>query len=391
MRAHPDTARHHPALTAGSVLPSCTGGRFRAPSACLWWSWVTPAVPARGARPECTPRRPAVVLLALRIGLFEVVGALDCSGSFGILYLLIPFWAYLVLGRTASYTLAVCYLAVLVTKRSLLVPHWWTDQASIAGLMMFCISLLFAVSMAALAVEAQVSRSRAEQLLADLETAHQQLQSYAAGAEDAAAAQERSRLARDIHDSLGHHLTVVAIQLEKATVFSDRDPTVAQQALADAKDSARQALAEVRQSVAALRDNGSFSLATTLRALADRLDDGRCRIDLDIEGHEDGFDPATLLALYRAAQEGLTNARKHSGSARVLVRVSLDDDAASLLVADDGCGFTPAGPAPSDPRFGLRGMRERIELVGGALHVDSAKGLGTRLTVTVPGPGHQPR
>jgi signal transduction histidine kinase len=211
------------------------------------------------------------------------------------------------------------------------------------------------------------------------------------GAADAAAAQERNRMARDIHDSVGHHLTVVAIQLEKATVFADRDPTVAGQALADAKDSARQALAEVRQSVSALRDNGGFGLATTLRALADRLDDGRCQITLDIEGREDGFDPATLLALYRAAQEGLTNARKHSGSTKVVVRVSLDSDTASLLVADDGCGFTLAGATPSDPRFGLRGMRERIELVGGALHVDSALGQGTRLLVTVPGPGHQPR
>jgi signal transduction histidine kinase len=332
-----------------------------------------------------TPRRPGIVLLALRMGLFEVVGALDCSGSFGILYLLIPVWAYLLLGRTASYLLAACYLGVLVTKRSLLVPHWWTDQASVAGLMMFCIGLLFAVSMAAMAVEAQASRSRTEQLLTDLETAHLQLQTYTTAAADAAAAHERNRLARDIHDSLGHHLMVIAIQLEKATVFADRDPTVAGQALADAKDSARQALAEVRQSVAALRDNGGFNLATTLRAMTDRLDDGRCQIDLDVEGDQDGFDPATLLVLYRAAQEGLTNARRHSGSARVVVRVRLDDHAARLLVADEGCGFTPpAGTAPSQPRFGLRGMRERIELVGGALHVDSALGQCTRLTVTVP-------
>jgi signal transduction histidine kinase len=305
-----------------------------------------------------TTRPTAIVLLGVRVGLFVVVGLLECSGFSRILYVLIPFLAYFSLGRRASYAIAVLLAAGVVTALSLTTPGWYTDREQLSDLLMFCTGIVLAVSMAAVAV-------RAERLVGQVA--------------ELATATERNRLARDIHDSLGHHLTVIAVQLEKASAFRERDPAAADQALADARLSTRYALEDVRQSVGALHDRGSFALGTALRTLVARMDDGRFAVDLDIDGDETRFAGPTLMALYRAAQEGLTNASKHAGASTVTVRVRLADGAARLTVADDGRGFERA-----EPGFGLRGMDERLRLVGGSLSVDASPGGGTRLLVTIP-------
>jgi signal transduction histidine kinase len=202
-----------------------------------------------------------------------------------------------------------------------------------------------------------------------------------------AAATERNRLARDIHDSLGHHLTAIAVQLEKASAFRERDQAASEQALVDARRSARYALEDVRQSVGALREGGGFCLSRALADLVEGLPDNGLAVELDIDGDESAFAGPSLMALYRAAQEGLTNVRKHAGADRVTMSVSLGEAGGFLRVADNGRGFQVDGaavPAAGGNGYGLAGMRERLELVGGALRVEAAPGRGTRLTVTVP-------
>jgi signal transduction histidine kinase len=302
-------------------------------------------------------RRTAVLLLGVRLGLFVVVGLLECSGFSRILYVLIPFLAYFSLGRRLSYALGVLLAGGVVMALSLTTPGWYTDREQLSDLLMFCTGIVLAVSMAAVAV-------RAERLVGQVA--------------ELATATERNRLARDIHDSLGHHLTVIAVQLEKAMAFRERDPAAADQALVDARLSTRYALEDVRQSVGALHDR-SFALSTALRTLVARMNDGRLAVDLDIEGDESRFAGPTLMALYRAAQEGLTNVSRHADASTVTVRVRLEEGAASLTVADDGRGFGRA-----EPGFGLRGMDERLRLVGGSLSVDAGPSGGTRLLVTIP-------
>jgi signal transduction histidine kinase len=114
-------------------------------------------------------------------------------------------------------------------------------------------------------------------------------------------------------------------------------------------------------------------------AVADLARDGTPSVRVDVSGDENGHPVPALTALYRAAQEGITNARRHADAARVDVRLDFAPDAATLVVTDDGRGFTPDGGG-----FGLAGMRERVEQVGGRVRVDSSPGAGTRLTVTVP-------
>jgi len=304
-------------------------------------------------------RRLAIGLLAVRLAAYWAVGALECSGFSRILYVLIPFLAYFSLGRKASYALAVLVAGGLVLALTLTTPSWYSDAEQVSDVLMLSTGLVMAVSMAAVAVHAQ----RLVGQVAELATAT-----------------ERNRLARDMHDSLGHHLTVIAVQLEKALAFRDRDPAAADQALVDARLSTRYALADVRQSVGTLRDGTeSFALGPALRTLVARVDDGRFAVTLSIDGDETRFGRPTLVALYRAAQEGLTNASRHASATTVSVRVCLEESAASLVVADDGRGF-----ARAEPGFGLRGMDERLALVGGSLSVSSSPGGGTRLSVTIP-------
>src|SRR5262249_4799333 len=157
------------------------------------------------------------------------------------------------------------------------------------GILMFFIGLLFALSMAQIASEAELNRRRAEHFLGDLATAHEQLKVYAAQAPALATAEERNRLAREIHDGLGHYLTTINILLEKAIAFRRRDAEAAENAMQDAKRLTREALLDVRRSVGSLRISGdTFSLPAALADLANTMNDGAITTRLEITG--DGAD-----------------------------------------------------------------------------------------------------
>jgi signal transduction histidine kinase len=333
---------------------------------------------------ELVPRGGQLTRLVARAVLIHAVAAVDASGLSRALFLLVPFAVYLSLGRRAGLITAGAYAAGLVGWLTVAVPGWYTDAEQVSDLLMFLVGLVFAVAVAGVAVTAEASRARAERLLAELAESHRRLGEYAGRVAELAAAEERNRLARDIHDSLGHHLTAVAIQLDKAVAYRDRDAAEADLAVADARGSARSALAEVRGSVAVLRSPPQ-PLAVALDALRAQLDDGSVRIDCAVHGDE-GAHPAALAALYRAAQEGLTNAVRHAAAARIEVTARFTADSASLTVRDDGRGL-PDGPPDGQPDgFGLTGMRERLAAVGGELRLAATPGGGTTLTATVPRP-----
>jgi signal transduction histidine kinase len=318
--------------------------------------------------PLRTPARPAIVFLAARAALFVLVTAGDAAGLSRALFVLVPFTAYFAFGRTAAIALGVACAGLLTGWFAVTVPGWYADDEYVSDLLMFGLGLALAISMAAVAVGEQAARVRQA--------------AYAERVAELSADRERTRLAREIHDSLGHHLTAIAIQLEKARAFRVRDPGTADQAVADAQWSADRALDEVRQSVRALRDAAEpFSLSAALTDLVRHIDGNRLTVTLDMTGAETGYAVASLTALYRAAQEGLTNAYRHAHAAHAAISVSYGESSARLVVTDDGRGLP--GPATS-AGFGLRGMRERIELIGGHTEIESEPGAGTVITVTVP-------
>jgi signal transduction histidine kinase len=306
-------------------------------------------VERRLSQPLSSPRRTSAGFLAARLVLFAAVVALDESSLSRVLFVLVPFAAYLTFGRTAGLVLGGLCLAVLLGGFAVWVPGWYRDANYVSDVLMFGLGLIMAIAMADVAAREVRSAARIAEL---------------------SVAAERNRMARDIHDSLGHHLTAISVQLEKAAAFTNRDPAIAEQALTDARASARRALEDVRTSVGTLRT------PVSLRAALASLD-----VPVSVSGAERDLDPATVTALYRAAQEAITNARRHGRAGRVAVTVTFGAADTRLVVTDDGDGFEPAGEHAG---FGLLGMRERAALLGGAVEVSSEPGAGTRVAVTVP-------
>jgi signal transduction histidine kinase len=228
---------------------------------------------------------------------------------------------------------------------------------------------------------------RAQQARAELAEANELLRGYAAQAEELATTQERNRLARDIHDGLGHHLTVVQMQVQAARAVLPADPARADAVLAKAQEQAGEALSEVRRSVAALRGpRTSPPLRAALEALTAEVAATGVAASLEVVGTERPLPVPTEESLYRSAQEGLTNVRKHADATSARVTLTYGDDGTVLLaVRDDGRGLPVQRPDEGRRTFGLLGLAERAERVGGRLRVESEPGGGTALLVEVPG------
>ena len=216
-------------------------------------------------------------------------------------------------------------------------------------------------------IREKAERVRAEALSAELERM--------------AVIQERNRLAREIHDSLGHFLTTIHVQLEAARAIHAGDPGGALEAVAKAQDLARDALIEVRRSVGSLQaDVAPVPLVARLRDLVAVTDGWGAAVSLDILGEARSLAPDPEHALFRAAQEGLTNVRKHARARTA--RVTLDYLAPGRVlvrVADDG-----GGAAPGANGSGLAGVRERILVLGGNVRAGNAPDGGFCLQVEIP-------
>ena len=209
----------------------------------------------------------------------------------------------------------------------------------------------------------------------------------------AAAAEERNRLAREIHDTLAQALAALTMQLEVADALTGADADARlRAALARALTLARTTLDEARHSVLELRaapleertlPQALERLAASLR---ERAPDGEApAVRVTCEGLDGGARLPTALevGLYRIAEQALANVVRHAAARRVEVRLTRGaSDCVRLVVEDDGVGFDPAAVPPG--RFGLVGMTERARLLGGGLAVRTTVGGGTAITVHVP-------
>jgi signal transduction histidine kinase len=228
--------------------------------------------------------------------------------------------------------------------------------AHISGLLFSVIPWFFVMR---LLRELQIGRDRAEALVRELEASR-------AAQVQAAAMGERSRLARDMHDVLAHSLSALALQLEGARLLArDRgaDPEVVE-AVERAHHLAADGLAEARDAIAALRGE-ELPGPERLQHLADAFAGDAT---LTVTGTPRELGSETRLAIYRTAQEALTNALRHAAFERVELRLAYEPDGVCLEVQDHGPG-TPVAVGGAGPGggYGLTGMRERAELLGGRL------------------------
>jgi signal transduction histidine kinase len=259
--------------------------------------------------------------------------------------------------------------------------------AMLNGLGALC-GYLFIGSAASAQLRAEEANTESRRLLAELQTAHRQLQDYAARAEEWAVAQERNRLAREVHDTLGHRLTVAAVQLEGAQRLMTRDPERAASMVETVRAQVLEGLNELRRTVAALRAplEAELSLPHALMRLANNFQEATgiaAHLHLPTEV-ELALSDEQRHTLFRTAQEALTNVQRHAKAKNVwlwLTTPSASHPYTQLTVEDDGCGLPTASEANG---YGLRGLRERAAQLHSKFNVTNRPGGGARVTLTMP-------
>ncbi|MCS6846110.1 MAG: sensor histidine kinase [Anaerolineae bacterium] len=241
---------------------------------------------------------------------------------------------------------------------------------------------LFAVPVYLLLYYAMRTSSERGRLIAELEAARRELERSRQRDVELAVLRERERIARDMHDSLGHALVALSVQLEAAQRLYRVNVQSADEHMEAMKALVRESMATLRRTIAGLRTpvlgDRPLRLALQEHCLGVSQRTGMaiaCRVD----EAADRLPPALAETLWAVAQEALTNVEKHAQARRVEVTLKVAEDEVRLRVQDDGVGLPPDALSRAG-RYGLRGMRERIEGVGGALEIHPPRVAGARQT-----------
>jgi signal transduction histidine kinase len=258
------------------------------------------------------------------------------------------------------------------------------------------IGMTFVVTLSQVLLRYSEQTDRANSLLEQLKQANAELIAARQKEKELTIAEERLRMARDLHDGLGHHLTALSIQLQAAEKMTGSRPEMAAEALRNARGEVQAALKEVRLSVAALRET-PVDITNLPQTIAGLVEDCGKRSGLravfEQTGAPIGLTSATAMTIYRATQEGLTNVQRHAeGAGQVWVRLAYDADFVELSVEDDGQGQPDCSPDGNGASggFGLAGLRERANLLGGQMECSPRPGGGFRIALRLPVKGSLP-
>ena len=232
--------------------------------------------------------------------------------------------------------------------------------------LMACLNtLLFVLYMILLFTGQKEENARIRKLNEQLNQANDQLRDYAVNMERMTQMRERNRLAREIHDTLGHTLTGIIMGTDAGLALFDVAPEESKKRMQVVAQSARDGLTDVRRSIKALRPD-ALEHSTLAQALEGLVENFRLTTSAQIsyfqEAEELKLDPDEEDALYRVVQEGMTNAVRHGRADRIEIRITRNGNAVSVSVRDNGTGC-----AELEEGFGLRHMRERLEMLGGTL------------------------
>jgi signal transduction histidine kinase len=231
-----------------------------------------------------------------------------------------------------------------------------------------------------LLITAILNARRSQQELAQ---AHQQLRTYALQIEDIAILQERNRIAREIHDALGHSLTAFNLHLEAAMRQLEPNPTKAKELLQEAQTLGKTTLQDVRRSVSVLRTDPLHdrTLDEAIHALcADHARSTTVQPHYRTE-YTQTLSPAQTTVVYRIIQEALTNIAKYAQATTVEIELRQQSDRIMLIIQDNGVGFSPA---QTQMGYGLQGMRERIISLAGNIEISASPQQGCRIFAEFP-------
>jgi signal transduction histidine kinase len=269
-----------------------------------------------------------------------------------------------------SFSLLIRSVADLTVLES---PPWWTPAHVILILGAVIGGLLLVTGVVALLARRRLNEQERQRAMAE--------------AEFTAILSERNRVAREIHDTLAQGLVATSVQLRLAKKTSGSSPESLAQHLDAAQQLVRSSLEEARKSIWNMRSQvlETGDLASALQGILKQMADGsELKTAFEIKGQARRLAPVIESNLLRMGQEAITNAAKHAQAKNLQVRLEFGEKQFCLVVADDGKGFDPASPPPSDGGFGLVGMRERAAELKGELKVRSSPGQGTEIKFAVP-------
>jgi len=284
--------------------------------------------------------------------------------------LLSSYWIYVAnLGISLAYILATYSFSAS-----------WNDVW--AGLPTFLAGQIFIIIFTQMAINEERGQSEVVRLVGELADANQQLREYALQVEELTITKERNRMAREIHDGLGHYLTTIHIQIQAARAVLSTNPRKSKEALGIALDMTQEALAEIRDSVASLRASPEDALPLDQRI-------NKLLINCSIIGITPHFQiletPYTLTprvewTVYRAAQEAINNSSKHSRAADLWITLDYSNKKRVRLdIKDNGIGSQGHSGG-----FGLVGLEERVNLLNGEVKITTAAGEGFEIEIRIP-------
>ena len=278
------------------------------------------------------------------------------------------------------YAVNAAIVATYLFSMRMLSSDWGNTWS---GLPIFLAGQVFIVVFTQITVDEEKARLEVERLANELTEANQRLRAYSTQVEELAITKERNRLAREIHDGLGHYLTIVYMQIQAARAVLSTDPQHALETLDSAQNLTQEALLDVRRSVATLRSapEDSLPLPERISAMLKSCDSLGIQSELKIIGGGRLLNHQTELTLYRAAQEGLNNACKYARATQIWITLDYSNsDRVHLIVQDDGIGAENI-----EGGFGLLGLQERVALLHGEFRTTSSIGQGFNLEIMVPG------
>ena len=285
-----------------------------------------------------------------------------------------------------SFKIVVSYSALTALLDTMLVL---LERGGVERSVLPIIAVLFIRTISMVAVGYMVTElmtTQREQRKA-LTQANLKLGQYAITLEQLGISRERNRLARELHDTLAHTLSGIAVQLEAMKTILEPDQGEAQTMLDQTLLATRNGLTDTRRALKDLRatqldDLGlSLALQTMARKVADRAG---LQLECEIPDALDGISPAAEQAIYRITQEALENVVRHADARKVFIQLGWFNKQLALVISDDGRGFDPAVLNDSD-RLGMKGMQERAAMVGGELKVVSQPHQGTTVRFTLDG------
>ncbi len=280
----------------------------------------------------------------------------------------------------------VLSLFSLAASMGVLKAYGASNESLVSFGSQFLTGMIFVLVFTILVLRAEQEKSRAEGLLRELQAANLELKAAQQKEKDLAIAEERMRMARDIHDGLGHHLTVLSIQLQAADKLVERNPQAAAEAIQTSRSEVKAALEEVRRSVGMMRQSPEESqpLDLMLKTLVQDFDEHTgLKASFECEGTPYELDAFAHQTLFRAVQESLTNIQKHGkGVKHIQVRLDYLPETVKLAVSDDG--EKPDIDAAGQAGFGLQGLKERVDQLGGIFCCGPGELRGFEVSVSIP-------